>query len=244
MTYVGDRAAVSLRAGPASGDRRPSLPRRRRGVRRADQAARHRAAAAHHRAGDVLRRRRRARRSGWSSRPSSAAPCRPAAPTRSTASTTATSTSRCAAPAAGRCRATSSSPRAALVFGLVLGVVSTLCPRRSGSTGSRPALALAAERVLRLRLHDAAQAAYHAEHRLGRPRRLLPGADRLDRGHRRAGLAAGRAVPGRLLLDAAAHLGAGDALPRGLRRASTCRCCRSSGRRRGRRPADRRLLAG
>ena len=43
------------------------------------------------------------------------------APTRSTASTTATSTSRCGAPAAGRCRGTSSRPRAALVFGLVLG---------------------------------------------------------------------------------------------------------------------------
>ena len=42
------------------------------------------------------------------------------------------------------------------------------------------------QRVLRLRLHDAAQAAYDPEHRLGRAGRLLPGADRLDRGHRRA----------------------------------------------------------
>ena len=56
-------------------------------------------------------------------------------------------------------------------------------------------LALVAERLLRLRLHDAAQAAHHPEHRLGRPGRLLPGADRLDRGDRRAGLGAGGAVP-------------------------------------------------
>ena len=41
----------------------------------------------------------------------------------STASTTATSTSRCGAPAAGRCRATSSRRAAALVFGVVLGVL-------------------------------------------------------------------------------------------------------------------------
>ena len=74
----------------------------------------------------------------------------------------------------------------------------------------------AGQRVLRLRLHDAAQAPHHPEHRLGRPRRLLPGADRLDGRHRRAGVDPGRAVPRRLLLDAAAHLGAGPALPRGL----------------------------
>ena len=197
------------------------------GVRRADQAPGHRAAAAHHRAGDVLRRSAACRRSGWSSRPSSAAPCRPAAPTRSTASTTATSTSRCAAPVAGRCRATSSrrGPRSSSGSSLVVRLdagarlLRQLAVVRAGARG---------ERVLRLRLHDGAQASDHAEHRLGRPRRLLPDADRLDRRHRRARLGAGGAVPGRLLLDAAAHLGAGDALPRGLRRASTCRCCRWS----------------
>ena len=99
------------------------------------------------------------------------------------------------------------------------------------------------ERVLPLRLHDGAQAAYDAEHRVGRPRGLLPDPDRLDRRHRRARLAAGGAVPGGLLLDAAAHLGAGDALPRGLRARRRADAARRQGRR-GRRPPDRRLLVG
>ena len=51
---------------------------------------------------------------------------RPAAPTRSTASTTATSTSRCAGPGAAPLPRHMVSTRAALVFGLALGVVSTL----------------------------------------------------------------------------------------------------------------------
>ena len=109
------------------------------------------------------------------------------------------------------------SPRRRLVFGIVLGVLATvvLCVWVNPLSA---VLALAAERVLPVRLHDAAQAPYDPEHRLGRSRRLLPGADRLDRRDRLAGLGAGRAVPGRLLLDPAAHLGAGAALPRGLRR--------------------------
>ncbi|CAA9302254.1 MAG: Heme O synthase, protoheme IX farnesyltransferase COX10-CtaB, partial [uncultured Friedmanniella sp.] len=74
------------------------------------------------------------------------------------------------------------------------------------------------ERVLRRRLHPAAQAADVAEHRLGRDRRLLPPADRLDGRHRPGGAGAVRALRHRLLLDAAAHLGAGVPLPRGLRR--------------------------
>ena len=99
------------------------------------------------------------------------------------------------------------------------------------------------QRVLRLRLHDAAQAAHHPEHRLGRPGRLLPGADRLDRRHRRAVLGAGRAVRGGLLLDAAAHLGAGAALPRGLRQRRRADAARRRAGRRGR-PADRALQLG
>ena len=78
-------------------------------------------------------------------------------------------------------------PRAAFVFGLSLMVVSTLV------LGLLRQLALlgpgaGGERVLPVRLHDGAQAAYHPEHRVGRPRRLLPDADRLDRGHQRARL--------------------------------------------------------
>ena len=65
-----------------------------------------------------------------------------------------------------------------------------------------------------------------AEHRLGRRRRLHAGADRLVRGHRLAGLGAGRPVRRRVLLDAAALLGPGHPLPRGLlprRRADAAR---------------------
>ena len=110
------------------------------------------------------------------------------------------------------------SPRAALVFGLALGRASRRCCSGFWVNWLSAGLALAANVVLRRRLHDAAEAAHQPEHRLGRRRRLLPGADRLDRGHRLAGLGAGGAVPRRLLLDAAALLGAGAALPRGLRR--------------------------
>ena len=95
----------------------------------------------------------------------------------------------------------------------------------SGSTGSRPALSLLAERVLRLRLHDAAQAPHHAEHRLGRPRRLLPGADRLDRGHRRARLGAGRAVRWSSSSGRRRTPGRWRCATARTTRASTCRCC-------------------
>ena len=97
----------------------------------------------------------------------------------------------------------------------------------------QPALgrALAArERVLRVRLHDAAQAPHDPEHRLGRPRRLLPGADRLDGGHRpssrgcrsccsRWSSSGRRRTPGRSRCATARTT-----------RTSTCRCCRSSRR--------------
>ena len=73
------------------------------------------------------------------------------------------------------------SPPAALVFGLVLGVLSTVVLLVLGQLAVGGALA-ARQRVLRLRLHDAPQAPDDAEHRLGRAGRLLPGADRLDGG--------------------------------------------------------------
>ena len=80
------------------------------------------------------------------------------------------------------------------MFGLALGVVSTLWLGLLVNWLSA-ALALAANVFYVVGLHDAAQAAHHPEHRLGRRGRLLPGADRLDRGDRRAGLGAGGAVP-------------------------------------------------
>ena len=70
--------------------------------------------------------RRRARRCCWCSPPWSAAAWPRPAPTSSTASSTATSTSGCGAPAAARCPGTPSAPRAATVFGAVLGVAATL----------------------------------------------------------------------------------------------------------------------
>ena len=108
------------------------------------------------------------------------------------------------------------SPRSALVFGFALGIAVDGDPLRVGQPAVGPAVG-DGHRVLRLRLHHAAQAAHHPEHRLGRPGGLLPHADRLDRRHRLARLDAGGAVHGGLLLDPTPHLGARAALPRGLR---------------------------
>ena len=81
VTYVGQSApAPAPPCGRHAGDRRHPAGRPH-GVRRAHQAARDRAAAADHRPGHVLRG-RRVRRSGWSWRRSSAAPCRRARPRR------------------------------------------------------------------------------------------------------------------------------------------------------------------
>ena len=135
------------------------------------------------------------------------------------------------------------SPRAALVFGLVLGVVSTRAARRLGQL------------ALGRRCRSLANAFYVLGYTMvlkrrttqnivwGGARRLLPGADRLDGGHRRAGVGAGRAVPGGLLLDAAAHLGARAALPRGLRERRRADAARRRAGRRGR-PPDRALQLG
>ena len=187
-------------------------------LRRADQAPDHRAAAGHHRARPCSWPPAGCRRCGWCSRRWSAAASRPPAPTSSTACWTATSTSGCAAPVAGRCRGTRSDPRArpssvwcsAIAATLWLGLLRQLAVGAAGA---------GRERVLRLRLHHVAEAADVAEHRLGWHRRLLPAADRLDRRHRvSVALAPFVLFADRLLLDAAAHLGAGHALPRGLRR--------------------------
>ena len=96
--------------------------------------------------------------------------------------------------------------------------------------------------VLRRRLHDAAQAPHRRRTSSGAAR---PGCMPVLIGWAAVtgslAWAAGRPVRGRLLLDAAALLGAGDPLPRRLRRAPACRCCRSSPRAERGRPRDRRL---
>ena len=73
------------------------------------------------------------------------------------------------------------------------------------------------DRVLRARLHAAAQAPHLAEHRVGRRGGLHAGRHRVGRGHRHRRLARARHVRRDLLLDAAALLGARHALPRRLR---------------------------
>ena len=228
VTAVDPHVSVPARGLPGP----PTVARRARRLRRADEAADHRAAAADHRAGDVPRPARRARRSAWWW-----PPC--VGGTLSAGSANALNcvydadidermrrTRRRALP-----RHMVTHPgRAGLRAGArgrlhaVAGAAGQLALRRAGAGG---------ERVLRRRLHDDPQAPHHPEHRLGRRGRLLPGADRLDRGDRLAGLGAGGAVPGGVLLDAAALLGAGDPLPRGLRRR---RRADAAGRGRARRP--------
>ena len=72
--------------------------------------------------------------------------------------------------------------------------------------------------LLRRHLHDDPQAPHRAEHRVGRHRRLLPGAHRLGGGHRLPRLAAGHPVRSRLPLDAAALLAAVDEVQGRVRR--------------------------
>ncbi len=67
-------------------------------------------------------------------------------------------------------------------------------------------------RLLRVHLHDAAQAPDGPEHRLGWCGRVLPGADRLGGDHRLTGADAVRALRHRVLLDATALLAPGAAL--------------------------------
>ena len=89
-------------------------------------------------------------------------------------------------------------PRAATVFGLVLGVAATLWLGFFVNWLSA-GLALAANAFYVFVYTLLAQAADPAEHRLGRDRRLLPAADRLDRRDRIGLLGAARALRDRLL---------------------------------------------
>ncbi len=109
-----------------------------------------------------------------------------------------------------------------------------LLPRRRGQRPGRRAGAVG-DRLLRLRVHDVAEAHDGAEHRDRRRGRRRARARRMGRRHRDARLAGRRAVRDRVRLDAAALLGAGDALLgrlRGGRRPDA-----PGGPRRGRDPA-------
>ena len=113
----------------------------------------------------------------------------------------------------------------ALVFGLALSVALVLLAvvddeHAVGASGRRH------HRVLRVRLHAAAQAPHLAERGVGRGGRLHAGDDRLVGGHRDHPVARAGDVRDHLLLDAAAHVGAGHALQGGLpgrRRADAAR---------------------
>ncbi len=108
----------------------------------------------------------------------------------------------------------------ALVFGLALSVGSFFWLWWTTNMLSAH-LAGRHHRVLRAGLHAAAQAAHLAERGVGRRGRLHAGDDRLVGGHRHDPVAGAGDVRDHLLLDAAAHLGAGHALqgrlPRGRR---------------------------
>ncbi len=97
--------------------------------------------------------------------------------------------------------------RAALVYGIVAGgaVVPAAGDDRERAVGVPRALRLPR---LRLHLHDVAQAHDAAEHRDRRRRRRRAAARRLGRGHRLARPGGAVPVRDRLLLDAAALLGA------------------------------------
>ena len=116
-------------------------------------------------------------------------------------------------------------PRGRLVFGLVLEVLafallwSTVNLLAAVARGERDA-------VLRVRVHDLAQAPEPAEHRDRRRGRRRPGARRLGCGHRQPRGAGVGAVRDRVLLDAAALLGAVAALPATTTPPPASRCSR------------------
>ncbi len=107
-------------------------------------------------------------------------------------------------------------PRAATIFAVILGIAATLWLGVFVNWLSA-GLALGANAFYIFVYTLWLKRRTVAEHRLGRDRRLLPAADRLDRGHRVDLAGALRPVPDRLPVDPAAHLGAGHPLPRGLR---------------------------
>ena len=103
-------------------------------------------------------------------------------------------------------------PAEALAFGVVLAIASVgLMALAVNLAGRGPSGA--DDPLLRLRLHDLAEAPHAAEHRHRRRGRRLSADDRLGRGHRPCRPGTRRSVPADLHVDAAAFLGAG-AVPR------------------------------
>ncbi len=107
-------------------------------------------------------------------------------------------------------------PQDALLFGLVLTVISFAWLALTTNLVAA-FLSLLGHRLLRHRLHAAVEACHAAEHRHRRSRRRAAADDRLGRGHRRHLATGGLPLRHRLLLDAAALLGPGAAHPRRLR---------------------------
>ncbi len=131
-------------------------------------------------------------------------------------------------------------PAEALVFGILLGAVSTDPPRHAGELAVRGA-GRHRDLVLRVRLHARPEAPHPVQHRHRRSGRLLPGAHRLVRRDRPGQPARGGPVRGDLLLDSAALLGAGHEVPRRLRRGQGAHAAGGRLTRRGR-PEDPLLL--
>ena len=199
-------------------------------LRRADQAEGPVAAAAHD-GHDDARRRRPVARPDRCSR-AWAATCRPAARARSTTATTATSTRGWRARPTGPWPPGASRRGAALVFGIVLARARRSSCCRSTVNLLAAALSLSGFLGYVVRLHGLAQAPHAAEHRHRRRGRRGAAARRLGGGHRRAGRHGALPVRDRLLLDAAALLGAVAAHEGRVRARSACRCCPSSAARR------------
>ena len=130
-------------------------------------------------------------------------------------------------------------PTNALVFGIVLNVLAFALLATVANLLAA-VLTLLGDAVLRLRLHDLAEAAHGAEHRDRRRGRRGTGARRLGRGARRPRGAGVDPVRGRVRLDARALLGARDEVPRRLRRRRHPDAA-GGARRGGHRPPDRGL---
>ena len=118
-------------------------------------------------------------------------------------------------------------PDAALRFGFALAAFAYRVPRGHRERAGRAARAVG-DRLLRLRLHDVAEALDRPEHRDRRRGRRRARAGRVGGGDRVARAARDRAVRRGVRLDPAAFLGAGAADAGRLRGGRACRCCRSS----------------
>ena len=116
-------------------------------------------------------------------------------------------------------------PLQVLIFGIVLSALSFVVLWCRGQPADGAAGA-GGHPLLRLHLHQPAQAQQHAEHRDRRRGRGLPAAGGLGGRGQRDLAAAHLPVSDYLLLDAAPLLGAGPAAPARVPRRRACPCCR------------------